>query len=125
MNVGSIAFDLTAARRQAGLTQRDVAERMGTTQSAVSRVESGRAQPTTEFLDRYARALGRTITVTFGASEANLPPRGVRMERVRRVLGDRIADPWARNPSPEEQQMLEAAGLSRERFRRAKTARAR
>ena len=40
-----LARELIAARMKAGLTQGDLAARMGTTQSAVARIESGRATP--------------------------------------------------------------------------------
>jgi transcriptional regulator with XRE-family HTH domain len=122
MNIGSIAFDLTAARRKAGLTQREVAERMGTTQSAVSRVESGRAVPSLEFLDRYARAVGTTLVLELGPPSA-LPSRSERAERVKRVLRGYVFDPWERQPSPAEQRSLEADGLTRERFQSEAAAR--
>jgi len=116
MNVGSIAFDLTAARRKSGVTQREIAERMGTTQSAVSRVESGRGVPSLEFLDRYARALGAQLVIELGSPPA-LPSRPERAARVKRVLRGYTFDPWEREPSPAEQRSLEADGLARERFR--------
>ena len=48
------------ARSAAGLTQSDVAERIGTTQSAVARLEagSGKHSPSLATLRKYARALG-------------------------------------------------------------------
>jgi transcriptional regulator with XRE-family HTH domain len=48
------------ARSEAGLTQAQVAERIGTTQSAIARLESGagRHQPTIATLRKYAQALG-------------------------------------------------------------------
>lgn len=110
---------LAEARRDAGLTQTEVAARMGTTQSAVSRVESGRSQPTLDFVDRYARAIGRPITIRFGAGP-DPPTRAERQARVRRVLGDYVFDPWERNPSPVEAQTLLADGLTRDRFRRGR-----
>ena len=41
----ALARELIAARTEAGLTQADVAERMGTTQSTVARLEGGKAAP--------------------------------------------------------------------------------
>jgi transcriptional regulator with XRE-family HTH domain len=122
MNVRTVAFDLTAARREAGLTQREVAERMGTTQSAVSRVESGRAVPTLEFLDRYARALEATLVLELGEPRA-ISSRIERSDVVRRLLRDFVFDPWDRDPSPAEQRSLEADGLTRERFQSQASAR--
>ncbi len=48
------------ARAAAGITQAEIAERMGTTQSAIARLESGRGKhsPSLTTLRRYARALG-------------------------------------------------------------------
>ena len=67
---GSIAQTLIDARKAAGLSQVALAERMGTTQPAVSKVESGRAVPTLGFLERFAKAIGAPVTVTLdpGAS---------------------------------------------------------
>src|ERR1035437_5622244 len=51
------------ARAAAGLTQADVAERIGTTQSAVARMEagSGKHSPSIATLRKYAHALGCRI----------------------------------------------------------------
>jgi len=48
------------ARAAAGVTQAEVAERIGTTQSAVARLESGRGKhsPSLATLQKYAHALG-------------------------------------------------------------------
>ena len=51
------------ARAEAGLTQEALAERMGTTQSAVARLEGGRVSPTVETLQRYAKAVGKRLKV--------------------------------------------------------------
>jgi predicted transcriptional regulator len=53
-----MARELIAARSRAGLTQGQVAERMGTTQSVVARLESGRRAPSMRTVQRYAHALG-------------------------------------------------------------------
>ena len=54
----AVARELIAARTKAGLTQADVAERMGTTQSTVARLEGGKAVPSLRSLQRYAQAVG-------------------------------------------------------------------
>lgn len=48
------------ARKTAGLTQAEIADRMGTTQSAIARLESlgGKHSPTLSTLRRYAATLG-------------------------------------------------------------------
>ena len=58
-----IARELIAARARAGLSQAEVAQRMGTTQSAVARIESGRQKPSTRTLERYAQATGSTVKI--------------------------------------------------------------
>ena len=62
-NEFALAKALIAARGAADLTQKDVAERMRTTQSAVARMESGRHAPSMASLKRYATAVGHTITL--------------------------------------------------------------
>lgn len=59
-----VIAQLLKARTQAGLTQDAVAGRMGTTKSAVSRLEgSGKHAPSLETLRRYAQAVGCTLQV--------------------------------------------------------------
>lgn len=59
-----VADQLLRARTRAGLTQDAVAERMGTTKSAISRLESaGKHTPSLSTLQRYARAVGCDIQV--------------------------------------------------------------
>jgi DNA-binding XRE family transcriptional regulator len=58
-----LAFALSEARREAGLTQAEVSRRMGTSQAAVARLEGGSVKPTWETVERYARAIGRRAVV--------------------------------------------------------------
>ena len=59
-----VAGEMLKARARAGLTQDVVAERMGTTKSAVSRLESaGKHAPSLATLKRYARAVGCDLKV--------------------------------------------------------------
>ena len=53
-----IAHELIAARLRAGLSQEQLARRMGVSQSSIARVESGRHWPSRTTLQRYARATG-------------------------------------------------------------------
>lgn len=56
--------DLVAARAAAGMTQHEVAARMWTTKSVVSRLESGRyARPTLNTIEKYALAVGARVEV--------------------------------------------------------------
>ena len=56
-----LVADLTAQRRSAGLSQTEVAARMGTSQSAVARLESGDADVRVSTLERYAAAVGSEL----------------------------------------------------------------
>ena len=60
-----LARALIAARMAAGLTQAELASRMGTTQSVIARLEAGRVQPTTATLQRLARAIGTHLKIAF------------------------------------------------------------
>jgi len=51
-----LSRELIAARVRAGLTQAEVAERMGTTQSVVARLESGAQMPSVNTLLKFAKA---------------------------------------------------------------------
>jgi len=51
-------------RAREGLSQEELARRMGTTKAAISRLESGRHRPTMETLRRLAEALGGRLLVT-------------------------------------------------------------
>lgn len=56
-----MARELIKARTKAGLTQVEVALRMGTTQSVVARIESGKNPPNLKTLEKYAHAVGRRV----------------------------------------------------------------
>jgi predicted transcriptional regulator len=53
--------ELVRARRESELSQTEIAARMGTSQSAVARLESGDLDARLSTLERYAAALGRTV----------------------------------------------------------------
>ena len=57
-----LVTELTAERQAARLSQTEVAARMGTSQSAVARLESGEADARASTLERYAAAIGGQIT---------------------------------------------------------------
>jgi ribosome-binding protein aMBF1 (putative translation factor) len=61
--LGQLIYDL---RTEAGLSQRELAERMGTTQSVISRLEEGGgARNRIDTLARVATALNRHLVVSF------------------------------------------------------------
>ena len=53
--------ELRQQREEAGLTQKDVAERMGASQSAVARIEQGDPGTRLSVLDRYALTIGHRV----------------------------------------------------------------
>ena len=63
-NLRLLLADLVAARTAAGMTQHEVATRMWTTKSAVSRLERGRyARPTLDTIEKYALAVGARVEI--------------------------------------------------------------
>lgn len=62
--------ELVSHRRAVGLSQTQIAARMGTSQSAVARLETGDADVRASTLERYAAALGRVISW-----QAEAPPQ--------------------------------------------------
>jgi transcriptional regulator with XRE-family HTH domain len=60
---------LVEERVSLGLTQTEVAARMGTSQSAVARLESGEADVRISTLERYAAALERSLDVRLETEE--------------------------------------------------------
>ena len=54
---------LVRARTAAKLTQAELARRLGTTQSAIARLEGGRVSPSFATLRRYAEATGSRLAV--------------------------------------------------------------
>ncbi len=56
---------LIQARLDAGLTQKDLAERSGVRQSNISRIENGSAIPTLQTLKAIAKGTGKKLKITF------------------------------------------------------------
>lgn len=61
----TLATALIRARADAGLTQAQLAERMGTKQAVVARWEGGKVMPSTRTLTSLARATGTTLRISF------------------------------------------------------------
>jgi ribosome-binding protein aMBF1 (putative translation factor) len=61
----ALAAAVARARNRAGFSQAELARRMKTTQSTVARLESGRAQPSTRTLHRFAKATGHRLKISF------------------------------------------------------------
>lgn len=61
----ALAAALIDARVKASMTQEQLAKAMGTTQAAVARMESGRVPPSTRTLQRFAKATGTKLRISF------------------------------------------------------------
>jgi ribosome-binding protein aMBF1 (putative translation factor) len=70
---GRLMRELAQRRQEAGLSQTEIAARMGTSQSAVARLEAGAADMRASTLERYAAALGTELTWTLHR-DATEPP---------------------------------------------------
>lgn len=60
-----VRLAIVQARADAGMTQQQLAQAAGMNQRAISRIESGRANPTVRTLDRIARGLGKRVKIEF------------------------------------------------------------
>lgn len=58
------------AREQLGLTQKELADKVGTSQSAIARAEAGGVIPSLNSLQRYAAALDMRLTIDFEPLDA-------------------------------------------------------
>lgn len=59
-----LVIALYNARQEAGLTQKELAARLGISQACITQIERGRRNLTFSTLQRYARACGKKVAVT-------------------------------------------------------------
>lgn len=85
---------LREARSAAGLTQAELAERVGVTQSVVSAYESGRRQPSLDTLRRLVEGTGQSLELSL-RSQQDLPRDRLRKHRVE--LRRRLTEMGARS----------------------------
>jgi DNA-binding XRE family transcriptional regulator len=70
-----VARTVILLRTRAEISQEELARRVGTSKSAIVRLESGRHQPTMETLRRVAEAFDTRLVITFAeASDLGGPP---------------------------------------------------
>lgn len=60
-----IISQIIKTRLEQNLTQSDLAKKVGTAQSNISRLESGNYNPSIEFLEKIATSLGKKLKVSF------------------------------------------------------------
>ena len=74
----SLAAALIEARARARLTQEEVAQRMKTTQAVVARLEGGGSVPSTRTLQKFAKATGTRLKISFEPEGARAQTRAAR-----------------------------------------------
>ena len=78
------------ARRRAGFTQAELAQRAGVPKSTVGRIESGARVPSTEMVERLVRAAGLDVSISLSEPD---PGTDSMFERtLRRSPAERLAD---------------------------------
>lgn len=65
----SIAGELKNARKEEHLTQQVLADRAGTKKSNISRMESGRYNPSLDFMVKVADCLGKELSIHLKTAE--------------------------------------------------------
>jgi uncharacterized protein len=70
MTAGELVREMRLRRT---MSQRELAERAGTTQAVISRIEQGRASPTVAMLERIVAAMGERLVLA--AEPRTDPPR--------------------------------------------------
>jgi len=70
-----LASAVVDVRNRAGLTQEELAQKMGTTQPVVARLESGRTHPSMRTLERLADATGSRLLISFEPRDPKRPAR--------------------------------------------------
>ena len=98
-DIRSAASILTQARLNAGLTQRQLAERVGTSQPAIARLEAGLVSPTLDTVKRVAAAAGYELRVELAPLPGPDPvieaykrhvDRSLLRENLRRTVDERL-----------------------------------
>ncbi|GAB6158994.1 hypothetical protein JCM39194_21940 [Desulfotomaculum varum] len=96
---------ITELRTTQGISLTNLAKRSGIAQSSLSYIESGKAQPTVETLEKICTALGITLSEFFSDTQEQEPlPPEVRQicEKVKQLPPDKlkvlnaVLDTWKR-----------------------------
>jgi len=79
----AVLGEFLKVRTAVGLTQAEMAQRIGTTQSAIARLESGRGKPSPSLvtLQKYANALGYHVELKLVPNESKKPKRSASPKR--------------------------------------------
>lgn len=123
----TIGERIKAARKAAGLSQKDLAEKMGVTQSNISQYENDYAKPSAATLFKYAEAIGcglsdllfdKSSTIAAIEAESNLTPAAKEKRLNEQLLFYESIDKTMLVPDDEEKitfyfNRLNAAGKER------------
>ena len=121
MEIGAL---ITDARLRAGLSQRELAQRAGTSQSAVARIESGAVSPSLHTVRRLVGACGFEVRLALAPAGASDPvvdaykrdvDRTLLRENLRKTVEQRLTDMEAFRKSAD---VLRQAVAGRKRSRR-------
>jgi transcriptional regulator with XRE-family HTH domain len=86
MTAGALVAD---ARKAAGLTQAELAQRLGTTQSAIARLERATSRVRLDSVDRALRACGRSLRLVSEAPAGDVDET-LLSERLRLTPAERL-----------------------------------
>lgn len=92
MTTPTLREQLVNLRQESGVSQAELAQWIGVTQTAVSYWESGRRQPGLDDVERWAAALGATPTLLQGSPTAGSNP--LAGDLVGRLTAALLAEPW-------------------------------
>jgi len=88
-----ISKDVKLARVQKGLTQKGLAEKVGTKQTSISRLESGKISPSISFLNQIATALDtELISPTFASIQTSKKNFSRSYKRMEILLATQLRD---------------------------------
>jgi transcriptional regulator with XRE-family HTH domain len=107
----TLATALIKARDAAQMTQEQVARAMGTSQEAVARLESGRSLPSTRTLQRFAKATGMRLRISFEPQPAALAGEGERPKAERLLAYGRRLRQITAEGSSDTGDLYDARGL--------------
>lgn len=91
MDPRDVAAALREARTAAGLSQRELARRAGTSSATVSQYEAGHKEPRLATLDRLLAACGRRLDLQVAEPAGTTDRRAARSRALHRAIAERLA----------------------------------
>lgn len=103
--VTSVALTMAEAIHNSGMSQREVADRLGVSEARISQILAATGNPTIKTLARLADVLGRELRVEF-SGEVHIPGQGVEWQVVEGVWNGTVS---SEDESSEEEQYVSVA----------------